>query len=183
MTSLNIRGFSMESSDGHRYNLKVDSKLWGDSWIFFRLMFHCLFVVSPTILHDLSPNFASLTLPLPFPSCQTINTINTELHQAFKHYGFVPQTFNFNASSLPALYPPSKHICFPKWKLTCTYMKIWNHMCRINCVQTIFPLLGQQFCEQTRANGQYTCFNTGNSCCDSCGLRSAWKCIKCWFWV
>ena len=119
MMSLNIRVFSMENSDGHRYNFKVDSKLRGDSWIFFRLMFDCLFVVSPTILHDLSPNFASLTLPLPFPSCQTINTINVELHQAFKHYGFVPQTFNFNACF--KLQNIHGNNCFPNWKHTWTF--------------------------------------------------------------
>ena len=65
-------------------------------------MFDCLLVVSP-ILHDLSPNFASLTPPPPPPlspgaKLSTLSTWNFIKHSNI--YGFSPQTFKFDTSPL-----------------------------------------------------------------------------------
>ena len=62
----------------------------------------CLLVVSP-ILHDLSPNFASLTPPPPPPlspgaKLSTLSTWNFIKHS--NSYGFSPQTFKFDTSPL-----------------------------------------------------------------------------------
>ena len=68
-----LYSFFSKSYEGNIYNFKIDSKLELSP-----LPYVSLFVVSPTILHDLSPNFASLTLPLPFPSPSAkLSTLST----------------------------------------------------------------------------------------------------------